>query len=206
MKNTWSSGASGTPPAAPGSPSVGFPTDGDPATATPPTTPGAYWFHQITMEIVNAITAAGLTPSQSTLTQLRDAIAVLASPAAPVQSVNGRTGAVTGVVDTSSFTGGNQSLASPGFQKLPGGLILQWVSTAVGDIASGGGTVGSVVFPTTFPTAILMPPLLSIVDATSSPALAAVVTSSTTSGFAYRVQEWAASVQSATLVAFALGK
>lgn len=148
MKSSWIAGAAGSPPATPGSFSNGYPTDGNPGTATPPTEPGAWWFYMTTQEIVNAITAAGLTPSATTLTQLTAAINALAAAAAPVQSVNGRTGAVTGVVDTSSFTGANQSLGSAaGYQKLPGGVILQWGQSA----ASVGGT--SVTFPIAFPTA-----------------------------------------------------
>lgn len=47
----------------------------------------------------------------------------------------------------SNFTGSNQSLAAAGYQKLPGGLILQW-----GTIPAADGTK-AVTFPITFPTA-----------------------------------------------------
>lgn len=144
MKSSWEAGAIGTPPPAPSSFSNGYPTEGDPSTAVPPTLPGAYWFYMVTQEIVNAITAAGLTPSTSTLNQLTTAIAALSA----VLSVNGRTGAVTGVVDTAAFTGSNQSLATPGYQKLPGGLILQWGTTSVTN-----GSTATFTFPVAFPTA-----------------------------------------------------
>ena len=45
------------------------------------------------------------------------------------------------------FTGANQSFAATGYQKLPGGLILQWTNITIG---SGGSTW---TFPTAFPTA-----------------------------------------------------
>ena len=44
----------------------------------------------------------------------------------------------------SNFTGTNQSLATSGYQKLPGGLIIQW----------GFATEGPVTFPISFPTAL----------------------------------------------------
>lgn len=52
-------------------------------------------------------------------------------------------------VQPSEFTGANQSLASPGYQRLPGGLIIQW---GTGQTAVGG---GSVSFPVSFTTACL---------------------------------------------------
>ncbi len=46
------------------------------------------------------------------------------------------------------FTGSNQSLGSAGYQKLPGGMLLQWGTITLGD-----GAYGTWTFPTTFPTA-----------------------------------------------------
>jgi hypothetical protein len=46
------------------------------------------------------------------------------------------------------FTGANQSLAASGYQKLPGGLILQW-----GKVTFSGG-LASATFPIAFPAAI----------------------------------------------------
>jgi len=148
MNRSWAANAMGTPPPTPSSFSTGYPTDGDPASNQPPTYPGAWWYYMVTQEIVNAITAAGLTPSATTVNQLASAITALSA----VSSVNGRTGAVTGVVDTATFTGANQSLAASGYQKLPGGLILQWGTTAV----PSGANVGSqaMTFPIAFPTAL----------------------------------------------------
>lgn len=51
------------------------------------------------------------------------------------------------IVLQSAFTGGNQSLSPTGFQKLPGGLIVQWGAGT----APNNGTA-SVNFPITFPT------------------------------------------------------
>ena len=53
----------------------------------------------------------------------------------------------TAVAD-SDFTGSNQSLTSSGYQKLPGGLIIQWAAGA----AAASGTSQTITFPISFPT------------------------------------------------------
>lgn len=70
----WSSGASGTPPTAPASPSVGYPTPGDPSLGLEPTKGGAWWFHQIGEELRAVLIAAGITPDHANLGQLNEAI------------------------------------------------------------------------------------------------------------------------------------
>jgi hypothetical protein len=47
-----------------------------------------------------------------------------------------------------NFTGSNQSLTASGYQKLPGGLIMQW-----GNVSPTANNVTTVTFPTAFPTA-----------------------------------------------------
>ena len=59
---------------------AGNPTDGNPSLAVPATQPGAAWFHMITQELVNAVTALGLTPNKTTLNQLATAILTLKFP------------------------------------------------------------------------------------------------------------------------------
>lgn len=66
----WSSGASGTPPTAPASPSTGYPTSGDPSLGIEPTKGGAFWFHQIGEEMRAVLANARKTPSTSDLSQL----------------------------------------------------------------------------------------------------------------------------------------
>jgi len=71
----WKSGASGTPPTAPVSPSAGYPQPGDPAGPTPATKPGAFWYHKIGEELRAVQVDGGITPDDtSPLTQVRDAI------------------------------------------------------------------------------------------------------------------------------------
>lgn len=79
MDRVFESGAVGSPPSAPTSPSSGYTTAGNPATATPATKPGPYWFHQVTEELRAVIAAAGITPDHEELTQVRDAIQSLIS-------------------------------------------------------------------------------------------------------------------------------
>lgn len=71
-----SAAASLPAPAAPGAP--GFFTDGDPIAGTPGTIVTADFMNMTMMELLNLITAAGLTPSKTTYTQVRDAVSALA--------------------------------------------------------------------------------------------------------------------------------
>lgn len=50
-------------------------------------------------------------------------------------------------VALTQFTGTNRSLAASGYQKLPGGLILQWGAVTYSNIAN-----INILFPITFPT------------------------------------------------------
>lgn len=73
----WEGGAIATPPAAPSSPSSGYPTNGDPTLALEATTPGAHWFYKLGEELRAVIVAAGLTPVDTNLAQLLAAIQAL---------------------------------------------------------------------------------------------------------------------------------
>lgn len=80
MDRAFASGTAGTPPAAPASPSIGYPTPGNPSSGVPATKPGAHWYHMITEEIRAVIVAAGLVPDHEDLTQLKDALDALYLP------------------------------------------------------------------------------------------------------------------------------
>lgn len=54
---------------------VGYFTKGDPGNAILPTVVSDDWLNMVQEEILNVILSAGLTPSKTTYTQLRDAIA-----------------------------------------------------------------------------------------------------------------------------------
>ena len=63
-------------------------------------------------------------------------------------NVSGNAGTVTNGVYTTNFTGSNQSLGTTGYQKVPGGLIMQWGTTPV---IAGPGTL-AITFPIAFPS------------------------------------------------------
>lgn len=77
MDRTFESGAAGSPPSAPASPSTGYPTAGNPSLAVPATKPGPWWYHMMTEELRAVIVAAGLTPDHTDVTQLTQAIQAL---------------------------------------------------------------------------------------------------------------------------------
>ena len=77
-----------------------------------------------------------------------DITAILGSPPVTEESLGGE-----GVI-VEDFTGTNQSLAASGYQKFPGGLIMQWGKVAVGPQSSGGGA--TFAFPIPFPHAVFM--------------------------------------------------
>lgn len=86
----------------------------------------------------------------------------------------------TAVTDTdiaflNDFTGSNQSLTTSGYQKLPGGLIIQWGRTL------DAGTSTSVTFPIAFPTAAVS--VTANTNATSANFQAIVISNLTTTGF-----------------------
>lgn len=101
---------------------------GNPATGVPGSMVTSKFMNDVQDEIVNLIENAGLTLSTSNQQQMYAAVQA---------------------VITSRFSGTNSNLANNGFQKLPGGLIIQW-----GNALSGEDGESIITFPTAFPTAI----------------------------------------------------
>lgn len=153
MDRAFASGSSASPPSAPGSPSIGYPTAGNPGGGTPATKPGPYWYHMITEELRGIIAAAGLTPSQSDITQLLQALPnALASRPEMAKSFSGNS-----------------------YQKLPGGLIIQFGATTVSNNTA-------ITFPITFPNAVRSIVLSNGMNTTAANATTDV-SGFTTSGF-----------------------
>ncbi len=170
MDRVYDTGVSATPTALPDAPETGYPIAGDPLTSTPATKPGAYWFYMITESIRRVLVAAGITPDHEDLDLLNGAIdAKITAGIAPAASetVAGKAElatqaeALTGTDDARIMTPlkvtklfsdtGRQSLATSGYQKLPGGLIIQWGTVSV-DYDS---TDTTVTFPVSFPTSVI---------------------------------------------------
>lgn len=74
MKQQYKSGAVAAVPAAPASPSVGNPTEGDVVGGTPATVIGAYAFYMLFKELETVVEDGGLNPDADILTQVRDAL------------------------------------------------------------------------------------------------------------------------------------
>jgi hypothetical protein len=100
----------------------GYFTEGNPGSGVPATLMRASFLNMLQEEVRNVVTAAGLTPSKTTYTQLRDAILAL------------------------SLGQFSQTLASPGHVTLPNGFILNWGTATL----SAG--VATVSFQLAFPT------------------------------------------------------
>ena len=71
-------------------------------------------------------------------------------------------------VALSEFTGANQSLVGNGYQKLPGGLIIQW------GIASSSTAGATTNFPITFPNALIGTSAVAVGGAGASVVISAV--------------------------------
>lgn len=126
MDRAFLSGAAGSAPTAPASPSIGYATGGNPSTGTPATKPGPWWYHMITEELRAVIAAGGLTPSQSDITQLLQALPAALASRPEMARLH----------------------AANGHQKFPGGLILQWGSMIANTTST------PFTFPMAFPSVI----------------------------------------------------
>ncbi|MCP1375402.1 gp53-like domain-containing protein [Dyella lutea] len=137
-------------------------TDGNPAGGVAASRDSASWANLVTDELIGLLTEAGIVPSDADNTQVLAAIIAIIGQ---------------------QFTGSNQTLANPGYQKLPGGLIVQW-----GTVTTNGTTTKVVTFPVTFPTALLadavIPPDNNLVGGQGSTASTRTYTTKTTSGAA----------------------
>ncbi|WP_233872538.1 hypothetical protein [Paraburkholderia adhaesiva] len=74
MDHYWEANGAQDPPTAPGSTQGTYPTDGHLPAAVAPSTPGAWWYHQITEEIRNAIVELGGEPDFRQVDQLANAL------------------------------------------------------------------------------------------------------------------------------------
>ena len=73
MRHAYKSNANAATPPIAESNDPGFPTDGD-GDQVLPTVIGTYWAHAVASEIINCITAAGLTASGDDLGQLSESV------------------------------------------------------------------------------------------------------------------------------------
>ena len=127
----------------------------------PPTYPGPDWFNIIQSELLAVLAAAGITPDKASNVQLLAAMRALfldtSQNGADIQdkalflknlglkeAAKRDVGVGAGQIpDMSSFTA---SRATTGWQKLPGGLIIQW-----GQAATNTSSLVAVAYPIPFP-------------------------------------------------------
>jgi len=134
--------ASSTLPAPSSAGTGGYFTDGNPATGVAPTVVPAEFLNMLMMELVNLVTAAGITPSKSDLTQVTGAVRSLfgqyglgATSAVAIASLDDATiGAGTYYANSSTagtwpFTAGNAVL----HHRVAGTIGLQFLVSAAAD-------------------------------------------------------------------------
>lgn len=117
----------------------------------------------------------------------------------------------TQMLTTQSFTS-NQSIAASGYQKFPGGLILQWGSFTFADVSIGvPGVTGTVTFSATgiaFPSAcVWVGPSIQVASggAAINNVQFALAGAPSATSFSYQIQEWSAATNPGTLRWAALG-
>ena len=114
----------------------GFFTAGNPAAGQAATILDADWLNMIQQELINVVVAAGLTPSKTTYTQVRDAVAQMYGP--------GRFLGVQTFTSSGTYTPGTYTV---------GGRSVTATKARVRGIG-GGGAGGSVTFTTSTQAAI----------------------------------------------------
>ena len=124
--------AVGSGDVAPNTGTPGQATSGNPDVGTPPTQIAAYVANMILEEMRAVVVAGGLTPSSTNWAQV---LAALYAMFPGLQS-------------------SARSLANPGYIKLPGSLILQWVRNQVATADSSGNATNAWTFPVPFTSAI----------------------------------------------------
>ncbi|MCA3194487.1 MAG: hypothetical protein INH12_30970, partial [Cupriavidus sp.] len=95
------------------------------------------------------------------------------------------------------------SLSANGYQRLPGGLIIQWGRVAFGDTLQN--SYGSAAFPIAFPNSILQVNATLYSYAGNAFDAAVAVTRHSLTGFDFTIQEWSTVLQNLEVVYIAIG-
>lgn len=118
-------------------------TRGNPQTGTPATDLDDDYFDMLQEELAGIVEAAGIALDKTKRNQLRTALPVfLGIKAAALRDVGE---SANQIPDMSSFVA---SFGTKGYQKLPGGLIIQWGQNPL----PAPGAANSVTFPIAFPS------------------------------------------------------
>lgn len=71
------------------------------------------------------------------------------------------------VPQTTDYTGSNQSLGANGYQKFPGGAIMQWGSVTKGTVSNTNWELITVTFPIAFPSFVQVSASMEDLSATT---------------------------------------
>lgn len=137
-------------------------TSGNPSTGVPATTVTPEWLTALQEEIAYVITQSGASLVKADNTQLDTALkarglqsasttlkgVVQLATSAEAQALSNTAKAITPDALNMAFKAANQSLAATGYQKLPGGLIIQWAQVTVASSAANAVATLPVAFPT----------------------------------------------------------
>lgn len=137
MDRIYASGAAGSAPSVPASPSSGYPTAGNPGTGTPATKPGPYWYHMIMEELMAIITAGGITPAPGTLNQVKQALDALYGSMIQPISASVAANALTLTLNPTGLNFRASSLAS-------GTVSYRTVASAISLTIPAGVTLGTI--------------------------------------------------------------
>lgn len=131
-------------------------TEGNPGTGTPATRVTAQWLNVLQAEIAAVVEEAGITLDQTGVdrTQLLEALETLFAGTDFASNSEAFTGTETAKALTPSNFGVKDH-SSSGYQRFPGGLILQWGTASVSVPGNGTGGEATVSYPLTFPTAAI---------------------------------------------------
>jgi hypothetical protein len=130
----YESGAAETPPTTPETPSSGYPIAGNSSTGTPATKPGPFWIYKVGESLRRVIVAAGLTPSDSNLDLLTNAIQALSVTKASQAEVDAGTNDTKFVSPLKLLFGFSVLIATNGYMVFPSFLknfTIQWGKVTV---------------------------------------------------------------------------
>ena len=157
-----------------------------------------------TCDLITRVNALSSSVTSLSSTKANN-LSVVDSPTIDL-SYNSITGTLSANVTTSylissNFTGTNQSLTTSGFQKLPGGLIIQWGRVSYADI--GISLQIPVTFPISFPTSTS--PIVIAISDTGQFAVSCTVNNRTSTGVNIVVREYDTTIASGTVLYITMG-
>jgi hypothetical protein len=129
-------------------------------------------------------------------------------------NINALASAITAAVDArvnaflaSNYAGApNQALSANGWQRMVGGLLVQWASLSFPNVPLGNpGHSGSLNFPVAFPTACLFCTACTETTEGAINNWNVSITGTTATTASYQVQEWSSSVNPGVVRVLALG-